>query len=321
MDTLCLRERPTSDHNDEHIQPDDIILKEASSIVQSDKFDSGIESLHTNVTQKQTPKSPSVYESLNATKSGTESNHLNPYTELSSDVWNEIFPCRKQLATSDPNLAISQQTVPMLSENLELGLIDSPTMMKTYISKKRQTSRSYESIIATEPNKPEPYEQLNSDIWNEIFPSGKQLSSAELQCDGHTSVIVKQSDAGILSDTREKVEEVYHCIDDYDYIHQYDSTATVTEQCTANNLTHRPLPGIPPDTCIYNSLNTITRKSIFKGRVSRRKCAMIGGFTLALIVIIVVVVFLAVHLTKSVLTKQVNETTGKRKMSKYYFFQ
>jgi len=43
------------------------------------------------------------------------------------------------------------------------------------------------------------------------------------QCDDHTSAIVKQSDDhDIMSDACENVEEVYDCIDDYDYIHQYD---------------------------------------------------------------------------------------------------
>jgi len=182
MDTLCLKELASSDYNYEHKQPEDKILRETFSIDESVKNDSGIESLHTGVSQERTHESSSVYESPNATNNVTESNQLNLYKELSSDVWNEIFPCHKQPASNEfnPNLSKSQQKVSISKENLESCPTDNHNMMKTCISKEWLTFLSYESLVATGSNQPNPYEQINSDIWNEILSPCKQLSSTKL---------------------------------------------------------------------------------------------------------------------------------------------
>jgi len=216
--------------------------------------------------------------------------------------------------------------------------------MEKHISRKQQTSLSYEFLNVVDFNQLNPYEQLSNDVWDEIFPSHKQPESTELQqqnndvsdlkvneiicrnsrkliagdvnagyregedsCGGHTPVIMKRQDKSMAVACE---EEVYDIINEYDSIHVDDNLLMADgEQCSTMNIIRRPLPSTPHDT-ILNSHTT--ESDTHRYILTKSQIFVTTAVSILSLSLLVVIVFLALNMTTGAQTKHINDTNGKR---------
>jgi len=321
MDTLWSREQPSSDYNTEYTQPDDEISRNTNSIFDGGKKNSVIETPLASVYQNQIQEPSSNCALLSVNEYDVELNQLvlnQPCRELNGDVGIELVPICKQHATTklQTNLdtCISYTTVPILTDVIKTNRTGNrPTLLLPYEPLNPNTM---------EPDQPNPYQPLDTDIWKQIFPEGKPPASAESCSDRdishqrvatdaatdrgaidddeplYTAVIgrqdiIRQEDVSMLDLA---VEELYATIDDANV---NDDQLLIPER--GQYYSARPLPEIP------------------KQGVSRQICVRIGVFVLALSVLFLIV-FLAVYIPRGVLTKQINDTIGTQSFSITLFF-
>jgi len=213
--------------NGENRRTEDDNSKEASSNVDYETNDVTIQPTPTIVDPNEMRESISTYEPLDNTTQVVRSQSLNSYEELNHDVWSEIFPIRgKQIiATSkhQPNSDVlhpkgtTQIHDPLSSQLFEQenglqrqtddnntewessndhyktsGVLVQPTSIPTNHRQIQGLLSPYEALNITTQmirfQNLKPYEQLNNDVWDEIFPvNGKQLKAIHLQQISDTS--------------------------------------------------------------------------------------------------------------------------------------
>jgi len=195
------------------------------------------------------------------------------------------------------------------------------TTMETHRSRNQPTSSPHESLNVVESVQlNNPYELLNNDMWNEIFPVSKEPGSTQVRpfhnafdkgfatgavntgyIDNeepiYTAVIGKAASWSAVAE-----EEVYDCINDIDSSH--DDQLLIPE---GGQHSARSLPDIPLPTGLHDPRNIGTRTSILQKIVSRRTRVLISAFVFS---VLVLVVFLAVYIPKSMPKNQNNETIG-----------
>jgi len=286
MDTLWLRELPLSGDYDDHTSLNDELLNEIAAVIECKKTNSGIDTAVSSESPNQIQDSSlcCTNKSVRLTKYGVELNQLGTNQQnkgLNDEVGIELVPISKQHATAElqPNLDISDTTVPSPTGDLKFS--NSPGVANRHLTREQSTLSTYEPLSPVESDQLHPYDQLKTDMWEEIFPDHKNRQS-----------------------TSAAEEEVYEVIG--------DRVQIIKEEQHGG----RPLPGIPTlSSVLYDHQNTSTLKSIRMKIVSPRIWVTIAASTLAL----VLVVFLIVYILKGELSKQNNDASGKRSFFTFTF--
>jgi len=229
---------------------------------------------------------------------------------------------------------VSQQTtVPHLSDQSDIRLDNNicheafsnvdcetsdvriqPTLESVCSQRSTPESQStYESLdILTQVARSDhldPYEELNTDVWGQIFPINVQQGvTIHLQpaCDSSYQQDTPQTQDSEHNETRQILFD-----NDQDEGGNKCSPTAEEEQWGVRSLTRRPLPVVPLD--IYEPLNKTSRFSNTNGRnytVSPRICKLIAKIFLFLTALVTVVV-LAVVITRTVLNVTNNKNIGK----------
>jgi len=328
MDIHLPRKRMLSDCHTNNVQVDKQLFNKTFSNFESEKYDSGVESLYASVPQYQTQESSFSDETPHQLCS-SDCNQTNQYEELNNDIWNDIFPVCKQFPITKllSNNDTSHQQVTTLTGDLidfaacirtnnEVGLsLDDNQTLKELISIPHSSLTVIKNIpelvtefhiISVEPDRVK--EDLSTSQHSRNFYSGETSAGDCGNVDLIPTLVIVTQNSTIMAEYRADYrEDLYDCVDDGSNFPE-DDELLIPEGEQGNA---RPLPGIPLATGLNGYQNASTHKSILKKKVSCQIRNIIAVLFLALAAF-VVIVFLAVYITKIVLTKEKNETIGMR---------
>jgi len=317
MDMNQPRKRMLSDYHSKDVQLDKQLFNKTFSMIESEKYDSGVESSYASVPECQTDESSLSYETLGATTTDSNYNQPNHYQELNNDVWNDIFPDCKQSSSTQLQLTdhtshqqitarngglISLACIAKYPASLDEKQIDNELTLIPHSSSNTATphydfvAKSFLTFV--EPELVNEHRNTTTQLGSDPYkvPSGEKN---EGYCGDEnvlsTSASVRQNKYTYTAKDR---EEVYDWINDGDHLGVTDHLLI---QCNA-----RPLPNIPLHTGLEESVNSSAPKSICKKGIPLRVSVTIALFTLV-VALLAAVVFLAVNFAK-----KNNETIGKR---------